>query len=287
MTIPSAAAYAEEADAAVRTAVAAAVAIEEVAAASTRIKDDGSPVTDADLASDRIIRRHLANRFPSDAILTEESGDSDERLSSERCWIVDPLDGTKQFIAGTGNYDVLIALVVKGRPVVAVSCNPPSRLVCFAVAGEGAWAGRDGDWQPLRFAPSEHGSGPRIVTSIWYGAPDSLPLLGDRLGEIVRAAPTVLETGFNPRYWASSDRPFDAFVGWVPEGWMSGGEWDLVVADLIIHEAGGACTDLQGELHQYNKPVARNTGGIIIASDPALHERLVASLSSTGANALR
>ncbi len=284
MPMPEITAYADEAEIAVAAAVEAAVAIRDVAEAATYLKDDGSPVTDADLASDRIIRQRLTGCFPSDAILTEESGDSAERLASERCWIVDPLDGTKQFVAGTDDYDVLIALVVNGRPAVAASCNPPTGLVCFAVAGEGTWVGTGDGWQRLRFDPTSIEGKPRVVTSIWYGAPDSLPLLTHALGQDAINAPTVLETGFNPRYWASRERPFDAFLGWVPEGWMSGGEWDLVVTDLIVHEAGGVCTNLRGELHRYNKPVARNTGGIIIASDPALHARLLQALSADAAS---
>lgn len=275
MRLPPTAPYAAELTAAIDVATGAAAAITAVAQAATYVKDDGSPVTDADLASDRIIRDGLAQRFPNEAILTEESADSAARLSTERCWIVDPLDGTKQFVAGTVDYDVLIALVVAGRPVVAVSCNPPTGLVCWAVAGRGAWVGGDDDWGPLR-PPSQHpGEQPTIVTSVWYGAPDSVPLLTRALGRDGLAAPPVLDTGFNPRYWAEAGRRLDAFVGWVPEGWMSGGEWDLVVTDLIVNEAGGVCTRLGGERHRYNKPDARNSGGILLAADAELHARLL------------
>lgn len=286
MPMPAITTYAEEAEIMVKATIEAAAAIRDVADAATYLKDDGSPVTDADLASDRIIRQRLTSRFPSDAILTEESGDSAARRSAERCWIVDPLDGTKQFVAGTGDYDVLIALVVNGRPVVSASCHPPTGLVCFAVVGRGAWVGTIGGWRQLRFDPGASIDTPRVVTSVWYGAPGSLPLLSYALERDAIAPPTILETGFNPRYWVSPERPFDAFLGWVPDGWMSGGEWDLVVTDLIVHEAGGTCTNLRGELHRYNKPVARNTGGIIIASDPDLHARLVQTLSADVANSI-
>src|SRR5687767_13892059 len=92
--------------------------------AKTYTKSDESPVTDADLASDRIIRARIAATYTTDAILTEEGADDDFRLSADRVWIVDPIDGTIQFVSRTGQFDVLIALVVRGRPVVSVMLQP-------------------------------------------------------------------------------------------------------------------------------------------------------------------
>jgi 3'-phosphoadenosine 5'-phosphosulfate (PAPS) 3'-phosphatase len=249
-------------------------------------KRDGSPVTEADLASDAAIRARLRAAFPADAILTEEGADDPGRLAARRVWVVDPLDGTKQFVGRTDDFDVLVALVVDGRPAVAVSHHPPSGRTCAAVAGQGAWTdgGTGTPRRPLRFAPVPPGQAPRVVTSVWYGARGSARMLERATTrEDLVILPTV-ETGFNPRYWAApgvdpSDRPFDAFLGWVPEGWLAGGEWDLVVTDLIVREAGGTCTDLWDRPHRYNKPVARNAGGIVIASDPMTHDRLLAALS--------
>ena len=263
--------------------------IRQVVAAATYVKGDGSPVTDADLVSDRVIRDTIASAFPSDPILTEEGDDDPARLVSPRCWVVDPLDGTKQFISGTGDYDVLVALVEDGRPVVAVTCHPPSGMVCWAVAGEGAWLGNGETWARLRFDPVVPRPA-RVVASIWYGSPAVLPVLSERLSAIAVLPIETLPTGLNPRYWAGPERAYDAFVGWEPgswtaEGgqpgvWMAGGEWDLVVSDLIVREAGGGFSLLDGSLHRYNKPVARNEGGLVIAATPALHRELVAALAA-------
>src|SRR4051812_37748069 len=73
--------------------------------ASVRTKTDGSPVTEADEASDRIIRAHLAEAFPEDAVLTEEGADDEGRLRSRRCWIADPIDGTAAFVAHENDFD--------------------------------------------------------------------------------------------------------------------------------------------------------------------------------------
>jgi fructose-1,6-bisphosphatase/inositol monophosphatase family enzyme len=89
--------YARELEIAVSTALEAGAAVREfyeTASAATYTKGDGSPVTDADLASDRIIRRRIGEAFPDDAMLTEEGADEASRLTNPRCWVVDPIDGT-------------------------------------------------------------------------------------------------------------------------------------------------------------------------------------------------
>ncbi len=268
-----------------------AVAILAVVDAARYTKGDGSPVTDADLASDRAIRETLGAAFPDDVLLTEEGADDPARLGARRCWIVDPLDGTKQFIAGTGDFDVLVALVEDGSPVVAASCHPPSGLTTCAVAGEGAWIsdGSGDGWRPLRFDPVVPRP-VRVAASIWYGAPAVLPVLADRLsGLAVNPIPTM-QTGLNPRYWAGPSRSQDAFVGWEPASWhdgrgragvwMAGGEWDIVVADLIVREAGGGFSTLDGSPHRYNKRVARNEGGLVIAATLELHRAIVSALAA-------
>ncbi len=250
------------------------------AAAGVYAKNDGSPVTDADLAADRVVRAVLAERFPADPILTEEGVDDAARLASDRCWIVDPVDGTDQFVRRTAEFDVLVALVVDGRPVVAAGYQPPTDLLCAAALGQGAWTRRAGDpdRRPLRLDPVPPGTPPRLATSVWFGSPDNLPLLArvaDRLGV---AAPTTQTTGFSPRLFLP-ERACDALIGLKdgPDQTMAW-EWDFAAADLVIHEAGGVVTNLSGRPHRYNKPLPRNEGGLLAAADPETHRRLLAAL---------
>jgi len=281
--------YASELETAVAAAIGAGEAIRDLydrAAAAAYTKTDGSPVTDADLASDRIIRARLASHFPDDPILTEEGVDDRTRLASSRCWIVDPLDGTNQYVDRTGEFDVLIALVVDGRPVLGVSFHPPSGLLCAGVVGQGAWLQRDQSRQELRLSPVPAGVAPRLATSIWFGAPATLPAL-TRAGSVIGASvPETLLVGFPPRLMLLPDRRFDAYLGLpTPERPDMGWEWDFAAADAIIHAAGGVFTNASGHLHQYNKPRLRNTGGLIATSDPTTHALLVDALSpelSTG-----
>ncbi len=257
-------------------------------AAATYLKIDGSPVTDADLASDRIIHAILSDAFPDDAILTEERADDAVRLSADRCWIVDPIDGTEQFVRRTGEFDVLIGLVVGGRPVVAVGFQPTTQLLCAAVAGEGAWL-RHGDaasLTPLWLEPIAKAVPLRLATATWFGAPTNLPFLTRVATRLGVSPPDVHVTGFSPRLFVG-ERCCDLMIGYRPAtDQVMAAEWDFVVADLVIHEAGGVVTDLQGNLHHYNKATAVNQGGLIAAVDIATHARVLDAIraeKATGA----
>lgn len=287
MSRPDVHPYDIELETAVRAAVDAASVIRDLydrVAAETYTKSDGSPVTDADLAADRMIRVRLSERFPDDAILSEESEDDPVRLTASRCWIVDPLDGTAQFVARTGDFDVLIALVVGGRPVVAVGCQPTTGLLCGAVAGGGAWTATsvEAARTPLQFAPPARP--PRIATSIWFGAPLNAPLVGSVAGRLGAAPPPVAETGFSPRIFLPVDgqRRLDAMLGIRPQhddAQEMGREWDFAVADLVITEAGGVVTDLAGQPHAYNKPSTRNRGGLLAAVDRDTHRQVLQAVA--------
>ena len=275
----TAALFAAELDAAVTAALAAGTLIDDFygrATAGTYVKGDGSPVTDADLAADSAIREVLARRFPNDPILSEEGQDTESRLHHARCWIVDPLDGTEQFIRRSGEFDVLVALVEDGRPVVAAGYQPTTDTLVTATLGRGAWV-RRGDRPSRRITFLPAGNLPRLATSKWFGAPENgaiVASVADRLG--VKAGwPTV--TGLSPRMFLSPRR-FDAMLGIRPgEDQTMASEWDFAAPDLVIHEAGGVVTDLAGHPFRYNKPLPCNVGGLVTAVDPATHGRVLAA----------
>lgn len=271
--------YARERAFAIEAVLAAGAVVRDLydrAAAETYTKDDGSAVTDADLASDQILRQMLAEHFPADPILTEEGVDDSDRLASSRVWIADPIDGTDQFIRRTGDFDVLLALVVDGRPVVAAAINPPTGMVCVAEAGQGAWL-RDGDQgeiRPFRLPPVADQAPVHLATSTWFGAPQNQSLM-ERIADRVKpAALGTIPIGFSPRVFLPG-RGIDAFVGIkVGDDQMMAWEWDFAAADLFIHEAGGLVTDLAGQTYRYNQRDPRARGGLIAARDPETHRRL-------------
>jgi len=248
--------------------------------AETYVKGDGSPVTDADLASDRIIREVISAAFPNDAFLTEEGDKEQSRLTNSRCWIVDPIDGTAQYVARTGLFDVMIALVVDGVARVAVSIQPVAERVQAAVAGCGAWEFINGTTNRFLIVPSP--VPPRVVSSKWYGGRDvergaAIRRIGARLGD---PNPRVLEVGYQSRAFSPDLRRFDVFVGLPqPDHGSIAQEWDLACVDLITHEAGGVLTDCWGRRHMYNKRSSGIAGGILVSASHGLHEHLLAAVA--------
>ena len=102
-------------------------------------KSKNNPVTSADLAANRKIREIVLGRFPDDGWLSEEDKDNAQRLSLSRVWVIDPIDGTKEFIEGVPQFAVSIGFVVDGRPKVSVVFNPAEDRFYQAAAGQGAY----------------------------------------------------------------------------------------------------------------------------------------------------
>jgi 3'-phosphoadenosine 5'-phosphosulfate (PAPS) 3'-phosphatase len=253
----------------------------EAANAKTYGKTDGSPVTDADLAADKIIRDSIAERFPDDPILTEEGQDDPRRLGSSRLWIADPVDGTEQFILRTGEFDVLVAFVFNGRPVAVAGFQPATGVLVTASEGGGAWVRRaGGDAHRIAFEATP--ARLRLATSKWFGAPENAVIIQAVAEHLDTGPEPPAVTGFTPRMFLSP-RKLDAMIGVRPgvEQDMAS-EWDFAVADLVFHEAGGVVTDLGSRRFQYNKPTPRNVGGLIAAVDPVTHARVAAALREQG-----
>jgi 3'-phosphoadenosine 5'-phosphosulfate (PAPS) 3'-phosphatase len=272
----------EVAVATVQEAAAAIAVYYEAANATVKMKAEDSPVTDADLASDRIIRARLAEAFPGDAIMTEEGADDLARLDAPRIWIADPLDGTQQFIDRTGDFDVFLALVIDHRPVVAAICQPTTGITLSAVAGQGATVTDALGTRPLIADPANT-SPTRIATNRYHTPPSKWP----RFIAAVERAGIISPTGteaFVPRAFfdlAGASARYNSYlgIGPDPEDIASGGEWDVAAPDLVLNEAGIRLTDHRGEFFQYNQPNRELRSGIIAAIDPEVHARLVAAIN--------
>ena len=195
-------------------------------------------------------------------------------MDNPRCWIADPLDGTAQFVAGTDRFEVLIALVENGRPVVAVSAHPPSGLLHAAVIGAGAWTIRGDEIEPFRITPSQEP--PRIVSSKWYRGKEGRTEILAAAHTLGAADPPIMEIGFQPRAFDDAIRTYDVFLGLWPDNQASvAQEWDIAASDLIVNEAGGRLTDFWGRPHRYNKPNTGIVGGLLAVSDGPTHERVL------------
>ena len=247
------------------------------ASAATYEKQDGSPVTDADLASDRIIRALLAERYPDDSILTEEGVDDLARLDAQRCWIVDPIDGTQQFVDRTGDFDVLMALSVDGRLVIAGSVQPTTGMACLAASGHGAWVDSGDGWRRVAFQASAQ---PVVATSHWFGAPENLAAVEEIAGVMGGAIAPTTDIGLTPRQFLEGDA-MDVLLGFrLGSGQFMAHEWDAATADLFLAEAGGLVTDLEGNIPVYNQRHPHLDRGLIVAVDRALHGQALSATRS-------
>jgi 3'(2'), 5'-bisphosphate nucleotidase len=209
-----------------------------------RLKPDRSPVTAADLESDATITSRLRAAFPEDAILTEEGVDDGTRLGKSRVWIVDPLDGTRDFLARTGDFAVLIGLAVDGRPALGVVYQPTEDALYHARAGGGAFVERAGQTQKLQVSTNVQPAEVRVGVSRLNLDPGlEQCLLASGL------APRAVRLGASVKYMALAAGQLDACLNLS----FGEGEWDTCAPELIIREAGGAMTDGDGRPFAYNQ----------------------------------
>ena len=230
-----------------------------------RLKAGASPVTEADLAANRTIVAALRAGYPGDAILSEESKDSADRLGAARVWVVDPLDGTREFLTGNGEFAVMIGLVVDGRPVLGV-VNAPARGVLYAAAaGHGAWVERgDGAAERLRCGPPGP-DGLRLVGSRSHAEP-LLERMREALG--IRDVQPSGSVGIKCGLIAEGSR--DLYIH--PSPHLK--EWDTCAPEVVLTEAGGRITNCLGERLEYNKASPAQPDGIVACVEEVADEVL-------------
>jgi myo-inositol-1(or 4)-monophosphatase len=224
----------------------------------TWTKGQGSPVSEADIAVDDLLRARLA-AAPGIAWLSEESADDPARYAARLVWVVDPIDGTRAYLAGRTDWAVSAALVEDGRPVIAAIFAPAEPSYYLAVAGEGASL----DGAPIAASAGESLEGARVA-----GPRSTLDRLA-ALGLKIEAVPRVHSIAL--RFARIARGTLDAA--------FSGGsshDWDLAAADLLVHEAGGALTTLAGRQLTYNR--AELVHGALVAAGRARHAKLVGLL---------
>ena len=215
------------------------------------VSGGSSPVTDADRAANEVILRALADAFPRDAVLSEESRDSPERLAAARVWIVDPLDGTKEFLARNGEFAVMIGLAVRGAAALGVVYLPDGDRLYRAAEGMGTWLDQGG--RTRRVERSAGGRALRLVASRSHAEPLTLRVQ-EALGITdVRPSGSV---GVKCGLIALGER--DLYVHPVP--YLK--EWDTCAPEVVLREAGGDVTDCAGGPLRYNKADTRQPYGI-------------------------
>lgn len=206
-------------------------------------KDDDSPVTAADLAAQKVIADRLQALAPGVPVISEEALAAPwaERRTWRRYWLVDPLDGTREFVKRNGEFTVNIALIEDHRSVLGVVLAPVTGDLYAAVAGGGAWR-QQGTDAPRERLGTRRANGLLMVTgSRSYGTGRTMTLL-DRLGKHETFA---LGSSLKFCVIARGDADIYLRLG-------ATSEWDTAAAQCVLEEAGGAVLDLAGRPFRYN-----------------------------------
>jgi 3'(2'), 5'-bisphosphate nucleotidase len=224
-------------------------------------KADQSPLTEADLAAHRIIVQRLAALTPDIPVLSEESDQLEhaQRRNWRRLWLVDPLDGTKEFINRNGEFTVNIGLIVEGQPVLGVVYAPALGRAYAGVQGKGACKRVDGHWEPIETRPYTGGRA-TVVASRSHRGPAIDAFLA-RLQAKEGVAPELVSSGSSLKLCAVAEGTAHVYPRLGPTS-----EWDTAAGQAIVEAAGGSVRDLRMKPLRYNKPDLLNPW--FIASGP-------------------
>jgi myo-inositol-1(or 4)-monophosphatase len=219
-------------------------------------KAGDSPVSEADIAVNEFLQERLRDPTGKIGWLSEETEDDPERMKARRVWIIDPIDGTRAYIAGLPDWSISTALVEDGRPVVAVLFAPVDDEMFVAVAGcEATLNGTairptDGGLDDARIAgPPGYQRRLQEITPPFIAVP-KIHSLALRFARVAQGAIDVAFASGNSH------------------------DWDLAAADLLVHEAGGALTTFAGQRLIYNKPEPLHPS--LVAAGPRRHAALTA-----------
>lgn len=223
-------------------------------------KTPGNPVSEADLEVDAFLRRELGALLPSAGWLSEETADNPTRLENDLIWLVDPVDGTRDFVRGRPGWAVSVALISAGRPLIGILSAPARGEEWCAVAGQGATLND----APIHASTRELFSGARVPI-------DQLPSVDSDLVAVEKPNSIALRIAM-----VGADKAdLVATLRW-------GFEWDVAAATLIAREAGAQVSDAFGRPLGYNKRDPRDFG--VLACSPAIHREAVERLAERAAS---
>ncbi|MEZ6966827.1 3'(2'),5'-bisphosphate nucleotidase CysQ [Aeromonas sp. S9(2024)] len=213
-------------------------------------KSDESPLTAADKGAHEVIVRELAKLTPDIPVLSEESGPQvmAERLEWRRYWLVDPLDGTKEFVSRNGEFTVNIALIAEGAPRWGLVYAPVLDKLWYGGKGLGAWCIADGKCEAIQTRPHREGSPWRVVGSRNHLSRETLDYLA-RFGDMERGEIELVSMGSSLKFCIIAEGGAELYPRLAPTC-----EWDTGAAQAVLEGAGGSVTRLDGEPLVYNKP---------------------------------
>lgn len=234
---------------------------------TSELKEDNSPITEADLQSNEIIKQILsASGHP---ILSEEDEDDKSRLDHEKIWIVDPLDGTSDFVNRTGEFTIMIALVQNKKSILGVISRPTTNTLFLAQKESGAFKYENGKWEKLIVSKTQDITKCRAVGSRFHLTEQEKEFfkeLGvfsfESRGSSLKVA--EISMGLADLYLTTSNKIK---------------QWDTCASFCLVTEAGGKMTDMFGGEILYNTDKLNHEKGLIVTNG-LVHEQIVKKYSS-------
>jgi len=228
----------------------------------TSTKQDNSPITEADLKSNEVIKKILSKT--DHQILSEEDKDDHSRLSQETIWIVDPLDGTSDFIDKTGEFTVMIALVKNKKPILGMIGWPTEKTIFAAQAGKGAFRYSGDGWRKISVTNVSELPKCKAVGSRHHLS-DKEKMFIEKLG-----IKNFTSIGSSLKVGKISSGEAEAYITTTNK--MK--EWDSAASYCIISEAGGKMTDMLGNDITYNNKVVNHQNGILVTNG-LIHNKIL------------
>lgn len=219
------------------------------------LKKDSSPVTEADIAANHVILNMLQSSFPQDGYLSEETRDDESRFHKNRFWVIDPLDGTKEFIKKNDEFSVNIALVEEGKVVLGVVHLPVSQKTYFAVKNQGAFVSNCKEMTTHKISVSDRMGAYHLLVSRSHPSPKTRLLLEKHASDIL----TVTEMGSAIKGCIIAEGLFDVYYNFGKSM-----KWDTCAMECIVTEAGGILRKLNGEPIDYLEKDKVNLGFYIV-----------------------
>lgn len=221
------------------------------------MKQDNSPVTIADQNADRIIREIIHQYYPSHAFLTEESEDDKKRLDNDYCWIVDPVDGTKDFVNRDNEFTTNIALAYKHQLVLGVVMIPVTGEIYYATKGQGSYyIDNHGNIEKIHVNDKEKDL--IMLTSRFHVSPEEITYQEKEDNKIIRIEKygSAIKSCRIARGLAEIQCKFGPGTK----------EWDTAASQIIVQEAGGHFITPTGTVMEYNRPDVYNHEGFIVVN---------------------
>ena len=228
----------------------------------TSIKKDDSPITEADLKSNEIIKEYLSKT--NHKVLSEEDKDDQNRLSEETIWIVDPLDGTSDFIDKTGEFTVMVALVKNKIPILGLISWPTEKTIFMAQKGHGAFRFSKNEWKKIAVTRTAELSQCRAVGSRHH--------LSEKEKKFIEKLKIKSFTSIGSSLKVGKISSGEAEVYITTTNKMK--EWDTAASYCIINEAGGRMTDNFGNDLTYNNEVVNHQNGILVTNG-LIHNKIL------------